>query len=148
MLVVTTSEIPGYRIEAVLGDVIGYGYGYQMTPGVQPLETMMRARDQAIQGMWMLATQRGANAVVGHQLVATGDAGERVFALGTAVAVVPIPQGQPGATPQSAEDARQRENSQSRANAQPMPGQYSQPPPAQYGQPPAQSMPSAGYPRY
>ncbi len=148
MLVVTTAEITGYRIDAVLGDVIGYGYAYQMGMSPQPIELMMRSRDQAVQGMWMQATQRGANAVVGHQLLAMGEGAIRVYAIGTAVAVVPIAQGQPGATPQSIEDARQRDNSQ-RNNAQPMPGQYTQPPQVQFGpQPGVQSMPSAGYPQY
>ncbi len=148
MLVVTTAEIPGYRIEAVLGDVVGYGWGVVMVAGQRPPELLYRSRDQAVQAMWLQATQRGANAVVGHQLdvVPARDFSFLTCAIGTAVAVVPIPEGQPGATPQSIEDARQRSNSQSRPNPQPMPGQYSQ---TQQGFPPGvQSMPSAGYPSY
>ena len=57
--------------------------------------------------MWEQATQRGANAIIGCRF----DTGEiaaqfsEVCCYGTAVAVVPIAEGEPGATPQSIADA-------------------------------------------
>ena len=60
--------------------------------------------------MWEQATQRGANAIIGCRF----DTGEiaaqfsEVCCYGTAVAVVPIAEGEPGATPQSIADAKAR----------------------------------------
>lgn len=158
MLVVTMPEIPGYRIEAVLGEVVGAG---MTTPGPQ-LERMYRARTEATGIMWQLARQRGANAVVGFSLTPIVDATTVLccYAVGTAVWVAPIPEGEPGATPQSIEDAKQRAESQQPSDAwqsspgasQPL-GQPSPfvpqagPMPGPYPQPSPMPGPMPGYPQ-
>ncbi|HRA77052.1 MAG TPA: heavy metal-binding domain-containing protein, partial [Propionicimonas sp.] len=55
------------------------------------------------------ATHRGANAIIACRFD-TGEIGQafsEVCAYGTAVVVIPIPRGEPGATPQSIADAEQ-----------------------------------------
>ena len=67
-------------------------------------------RQQVMQRMWQDAVSRGASAIVMMRF----DTGEiaaqfsEVCCYGTAVVVVPIPEGEPGSTPQAAADARSR----------------------------------------
>lgn len=124
MLIVTTNDIPGYRIEAVFGEVMGMTVrsahiGANFVANLRAIgggevneytQLVYDSRQQVMQRMWEQAQQRGANAIVGCRF----DTGEiaaqfsEVCCYGTAVAVVPIPEGQPGATPQSIADAQAR----------------------------------------
>jgi hypothetical protein len=61
------------------------------------------SRNEVMNRMWSECLRRGGNAVVG-MLFDTNDLGKNfteVCAFGTAVVVTPIPEGEPGATPQS-----------------------------------------------
>ena len=124
MLIVTTNDIPGYRIEAVFGEVMGMtvrsaNIGANFVASFRAIgggevneytQLVYDSRQQVMQRMWEQATQRGANAIIGCRF----DTGEiaaqfsEVCCYGTAVAVVPIPEGEPGATPQSIADAQAR----------------------------------------
>ena len=124
MLIVTTNDIPGYRIEAVFGEVMGMtvrsaNIGANFVASFRSLgggevneytQLVYDSRQQVMARMWEQATQRGANAIVACRF----DTGEiaaqfsEVCCSGTAVAVVPIPEGEPGATPQSIADAKAR----------------------------------------
>ncbi len=118
MLIVTTNDVPGYRIEAVLGEVMGMtvrsaNIGANIIAGFRSLgggevdeytRLVYDSRQQVMQRMWQDASSRGANAIVAMRFD-TGEIGQaftEICAYGTAVVVEPIPQGQPGATRQSA----------------------------------------------
>lgn len=124
MLIVTTNDVPGYRIEAVLGEVMGMtvrsaNIGANLVASLRAIgggevneytKLVYESRQQVMERMWLQATERGANAIVAMRFD-TGDIAQaftEVCAYGTAVVVTPIPEGQPGATPQSAHDARSR----------------------------------------
>ncbi len=118
MIITTTNEIPGYRIEAVFGEVMGMTVrtpnaagnlvaGFRAIRGGEVPEytkIVYDSRNQVMERMREDAHKRGANAIVGMRFD-TGDIGEtftEVCAYGTAVYAVPIPAGEAGATPQSA----------------------------------------------
>ncbi|MCA0295124.1 MAG: YbjQ family protein [Actinobacteria bacterium] len=118
MLIVTSNDVPGYRIEAVLGEVMGMtvrsaNIGANIIAGFRSLgggevdeytKLVYESRQQVMQRMWQDASSRGANAIVAMRFD-TGDIGQtftEICAYGTAVVVEPIPGGQPGATKQSA----------------------------------------------
>ncbi len=124
MLIVTTNDIPGYRIEAVLGEVMGmtvrsaniganFVAGFRAMGGGEVTEytkLVYESRHQVMQRMWEQAVARGATAIVGARFD-TGSIGAQfseVCAYGTAVVALPIPAGEVGATPQSATDAEAR----------------------------------------
>ena len=124
MLIVTTNDIPGYRIDADLGEVMGmtvrsaniganFVAGFRAMGGGEVTEytkLVYESRQQVMQRMWEQAVQRGATAIVAARFD-TGSIGtsfSEVCAYGTAVVAVPIPAGDPGATPQSAADAQAR----------------------------------------
>lgn len=115
MLIVTTNEIPGYRIEAVLGEVMGLtvrsaNVGANLVASFRSLgggeineysQLVYESRAQVMDRMWQQAVQRGGNAVVGMRFD-TGDIAQsfsEVCAYGTAVVVHPIPEGELGSTP-------------------------------------------------
>ncbi|WP_432559322.1 YbjQ family protein [Granulicoccus sp. GXG6511] len=117
MLIVTTNGIPGYRIEAVLGEVMGMtvrsaNLGSNIAAGLRSLgggempeltKVVYDSRNEVMSRMWGECVRRGGNAVVG-MVFDTSDLGKsftEVCAYGTAVVVTPIPEGEPGATPQS-----------------------------------------------
>ncbi|WP_433674989.1 YbjQ family protein [Microbacterium gorillae] len=123
MIVVTTNDIPGYRVEAVLGEVMGLtvrsaNFGQNFVAGFRSLgggemteytKIMYESRNDVMNRMIADAQQRGANAIVAMRFD-TGDIAQNfseVCAYGTAVVVSPIPGGQPGATSQSAGQAQQ-----------------------------------------
>jgi uncharacterized protein YbjQ (UPF0145 family) len=103
MLIVTTNEIPGYRITQVHGDVFGLtvrsrnyfsNLGAQLTsvvggevPGYTKLLT--DSRNQARERMWREARTRGANAVVAMRFDCNELSGimSEIAAYGTAVTV-------------------------------------------------------------
>jgi uncharacterized protein YbjQ (UPF0145 family) len=123
MLIVTTNDITGYRITAVLGEVMGMtvrsaNIGANFTAGFRSLaggevpeytKLVYESRNEVLNRMWTEATHRGANAIIACRFD-TGEIGQafsEVCAYGTAVVVIPIPRGEPGATPQSIADAEQ-----------------------------------------
>lgn len=117
MLIVTSNDIPGYRIEAVLGEVMGMtvrsaNIGANIVASFRSLgggevdeytKLVYESRQQVMQRMWQDAVSRGANAIIAMRFD-TGDIAQsftEVCAYGTAVVVEPIPDGRPGATKQS-----------------------------------------------
>jgi uncharacterized protein YbjQ (UPF0145 family) len=122
MLIVTSNEIPGFRILAVQGEVMGltvrsrdaatnWVAGWRAIGGGEiPEFTQMlyEARMQVMGRMVDEAQRRGANAIVAMRFDASEIATQwtEICAYGTAVVVEAIPDGQVGATPQSADLAR------------------------------------------
>ena len=119
MIVVTTNEVPGYRVLAVLGEVTGLtvrsaNLGANFTAGFRAIgggeipeytKIMYESRAEVMNRMTAEATRRGANAIIGMRFD-TGSIGQQfseVCAYGTAVIVEPIGAGEPGATAQSAQ---------------------------------------------
>jgi uncharacterized protein YbjQ (UPF0145 family) len=108
VLIVTTNEIPGYRITYVHGDVFGLvararnafsNVGAQLrtvaggeVSGYTRLLT--DSRNQARQRMWREARARGANAIVAMRFDCTeiGDIMSEVVAYGTAVTAERVDQ--------------------------------------------------------
>ncbi|AEE45582.1 YbjQ family protein [Cellulomonas fimi] len=120
MIVVTTNEIPGYRIQAVLGEVMGLtvrstNIGGAFTASLRAIgggeipeytTIMYESRHEVMRRMVDEARERGANAVVAMRFD-TGAVGNfsEVCVYGTAVVAEPIPAGEAGATGQSAQVA-------------------------------------------
>lgn len=118
MIVVTTEQIPGYRIEAVMGEVIGLAvrsanWGDNIGQPMRglslnelPLFTNARfqQRVEVLDRLRQEAARRGANAVLGIRFdgIVTEQGLSELSVIGTAVYVEPIPEGEPGATSQSA----------------------------------------------
>ena len=111
MLIVTTNEIPGYRISQVHGDVFGLtvrARNYFSNVGAQ-LRTivggevteytrlLIDSRNQARERMWREARMRGANAVVGMRFDCNeiGDIMSEIVAYGTAVTIEPVVADEP-----------------------------------------------------
>lgn len=124
MLVVTSNDIPGYRVVAVLGEVMGMtvrsaNIGANIVAGFRSLgggevteytKLVYDSRQEVMNRMWQEAVARGGNAIVAMRFD-TGDIAQsfsEVCAYGTAIIVEPIPAGQPGSTDQSAQQAAQR----------------------------------------
>jgi uncharacterized protein YbjQ (UPF0145 family) len=117
MIVVTTNDIPGYRITAVIGEVMGMtvrsaNIGANFTAGFRAIgggevpeytQLVFDSRQQVMGRMVEDAQRRGANAIVGMRFDSESIAQSfsEICAYGTAVIAEPIPDGQPGATPQS-----------------------------------------------
>lgn len=124
MLIVTSNEIPGFRVLAVQGEVMGltvrsrdaatnWVAGWRAIGGGEiPEFTQMlyEARMQVMGRMVDEAQRRGANAILAMRFDASEIATQwtEICAYGTAVVVEAIPEGEPGATPQSADLARQQ----------------------------------------
>ncbi len=105
MFVVTTHEVPGFRITQAHGHVLGtivrtisvgdgLGAGLSAMGGgeIQPYSRLMwENRQEAVNRMWADAQQRGANAVVSARFDSNEFGGvSEVCAYGTAVTVEPI----------------------------------------------------------
>ncbi|NJE54691.1 YbjQ family protein [Thermococcus sp. 21S9] len=105
MIVVTTEEVPGYRVVEVKGLVRGgvvmaTHLGRDIIAGLRNLvggevkeytEMMAQAREIALQRMIQQAEEMGANAVIGMRFM-TSNVGQRmaeVYAFGTAVVIEP-----------------------------------------------------------
>jgi uncharacterized protein YbjQ (UPF0145 family) len=112
VLIVTTNDVPGYRITQVHGDVFGLivrARNYFSNMGAQ-LRTLAGgevagytrlltdSRNQARERMWREARARGANAIVAMRFDCNeiGDIMSEVAAYGTAVTVEPIQPPLPG----------------------------------------------------
>lgn len=166
MIVVTTNEVPGYRIDAVLGEVMGmtvrsanigqnFVASFRAVGGGEVKEytqLVYASREEVMARMVQQAQQRGANAVIGMRFD-TGDIAQafsEVCAYGTAVVVAPLGEGEEGATKQSIEQARQPQQPPVQAQPQ-QPVPYDQPQGQQPGYggqasfPQQQPPPAAGY---
>ena len=105
MIVVTTSEIAGHRIERTLGQAFGVvvrsrGLGGNLMAGLRSLaggeiteytQMLEEARRHALDRMVMNATEMGANAVVVMRFDSSeiGDVMSEIVAYGTAVVIAP-----------------------------------------------------------
>lgn len=104
MLIVTSNEIPGFKIDAVLGEVMGItvrsaNIGANFIAGLRSIgggevheytQLVWESRQQVLQRMWDQAVERGANAVVACRFD-TGEIAQQfseVCCYGTAVVVV------------------------------------------------------------
>jgi len=122
MLIVTSNDIPGYRIDAVLGEVMGMtvrsaNVGANFVASFKALgggeisqytTLVYDSRNQVMERMWEQCTQRGGNAIVGMRFD-TGDIAQafsEVCAYGTAVVIHPIATEAEGGTPQSIAEAQ------------------------------------------
>jgi uncharacterized protein YbjQ (UPF0145 family) len=101
MLVLTIDHVPGYRVEAILGEVIGatvlpdnpYVEGVKGLDGAGDARvgSVIHTREEAVADLMERATQLGANVVVGmrfdHRQIRGGFT--EVCAYGTAMVVSP-----------------------------------------------------------
>jgi uncharacterized protein YbjQ (UPF0145 family) len=117
MLIVTSNKIPGHRIDAVFGEVMGLtvrsrDIGSQMMAGFRSLgggelpemtKALYESRQEVMARMVNEAQQRGANAIVAMRFDTSemGSNWTEVCAYGTAVFAIPLAEGEPGATGQS-----------------------------------------------
>ena len=102
---VTTNDVPGYRVTQVLGEVMGLtvrsmNFGQGFTAGFRAIgggeipeytQVMYESRYEVMNRLWSEATQRGANAVIAMRFD-TGALGSftEVCAYGTAVVIEPL----------------------------------------------------------
>jgi uncharacterized protein YbjQ (UPF0145 family) len=114
VLIVTTNEVPGYRIIHVPGDVFGLivrarnyfsnlGASFRTLAGGEVAgytKLLTDSRNQARERMWRAARAKGANAVIAMRFDCNeiGDIMSEVAAYGTAVTIEPI-QATPASTP-------------------------------------------------
>ncbi|MGC9668035.1 YbjQ family protein [Planosporangium sp. 12N6] len=109
MLVVTTESLPGYEIQAVLGEVLGvtactrnpYVAGFAALDGgvgAEMARVLVQSRASAIAQMINAARSRGATAVIGMRFDNRDITGNWVelCAYGTAVVARPVTVGAPG----------------------------------------------------
>ncbi|MCC3776862.1 YbjQ family protein [Streptomyces sp. UNOB3_S3] len=105
VLVVTTNDVPGYRVDRVIGEVFGLTVrsrhiGSQIGAGLKSLvggelkgltKTLVETRNQAMERLIEQARSRGANAVLMFRFDVTeaADVGTEVCAYGTAVVISP-----------------------------------------------------------
>ncbi|OOP64394.1 hypothetical protein BMF89_04305 [Arthrobacter sp. SRS-W-1-2016] len=117
MLIVTSNKIPGHRIDAVFGEVMGLtvrsrDLGAQVMAGFRSLgggelpemtKALYESRQEVMARMVNEAQQRGANAIVAMRFDTSEMGGNwtEVCAYGTAVFAIPLAEGEPGATGQS-----------------------------------------------
>ncbi|MFE0731363.1 YbjQ family protein [Streptomyces antibioticus] len=101
VLVVTTNDVPGFRVEQVIGEVFGLTVrsrhlGSQIGAGLKSMiggelkgltKTLVETRNQAMARLVEQARARGANAVLAFRFDVSeaADAGTEVCAFGTAV---------------------------------------------------------------
>ncbi|WP_040166519.1 YbjQ family protein [Microbacterium gorillae] len=121
MIVVTTNDIPGYRIDAVFGEVMGltvrsanmgqnFVASFRSIGGGEMTEytnLMYESRQEVMARMVAEAQKRGGNAIVAMRFD-TGEIAQNfseVCAYGTAVFAIPLAAGDAGATGQSAQVA-------------------------------------------
>jgi uncharacterized protein YbjQ (UPF0145 family) len=106
VLVVTTNDIPGFRVERVIGEVFGLTVrsrhlGSQIGAGLKSMvggelkgltKTLVETRNQAMERLIEQARSRGANAVLAFRFDVTdaSDVGTEVCAYGTAVVIARV----------------------------------------------------------
>jgi len=153
MLVVTMIDVPGYRVTAVLGEVMGVtvrsrnvfsqmGAGFKSIAGGElkgMTENLYQSRMEATNRMVEEARQRGANAVIAlrYDGGSIGNTWSELCAYGTAAIIEPITEG-PEATGQSMQHAAGGA-SQAAPPSMPQPAPQAMPQPP--GPPPAQPSP-------
>ncbi|WP_308191612.1 YbjQ family protein [Streptomyces sp. DH1] len=107
VLVVTTNDLPGHRVQEVLGEVFGLTVrsrhlGSQIGAGLKSLvggelrgltKTLVETRNQAMERLVEQARARGANAVLAFRFDVTeaADVGTEVCAYGPARPAAPSP---------------------------------------------------------
>jgi uncharacterized protein YbjQ (UPF0145 family) len=103
VLVVTTNDIPGYRVDRVIGEIFGLtvrsrNIGSQIGAGLKSLaggelrgltKTLVASRNQAMDRLIEQARSRGANAILAMRFDVTeaGGNGTEICAYGTAAVV-------------------------------------------------------------
>ncbi|MEU2714620.1 YbjQ family protein [Streptomyces sp. NPDC007205] len=101
VLVVTSNDVPGYRVQQVIGEVFGLTVrsrhlGSQIGAGLKSMiggelkgmtKTLVQTRNQAMERLVEQARARGANGVLAFRFDVTeaADVGTEVCAYGTAV---------------------------------------------------------------
>ncbi|SFU15478.1 YbjQ family protein [Arthrobacter sp. ov118] len=117
MLIVTSNDIPGHRIDAVFGEVMGLTVrsrditaqvvaGFRSLAGGEVVEmtrALYESRQDVMARMVAEAEHRGANAIIAMRFdtSAIGPNWTEICAYGTAVFAIPLARDQPGATGQS-----------------------------------------------
>lgn len=115
MIIVTSNDVPGYRIGYTFGEVFGLtvrsrnigsniGAGFKAMAGGElkgVTQLLHDCRQEALHRLATEAQQKGANAVVAFRFETTefGGTGIEVCAYGTAVGVEPLDPTNPGAVP-------------------------------------------------
>lgn len=105
VLVVTTNDVPGYRVERVIGEVFGLTVrsrhiGTQIGASLKSMmggelrgltKTLVESRNQAMERLVEQAKARGGNAVLMMRFDVTeaADLGTEICAYGTAVVIAP-----------------------------------------------------------
>ncbi|MER7752129.1 YbjQ family protein [Kitasatospora sp. NPDC097643] len=105
VLVVTTNDIPGFRVDHVIGEVFGLTVrsrhvGSQIGAGLKSLvggelrgltKTLVESRNEAMQRLIEQTKARGGNAVLmmRFDVTSAADVGTEVCAYGTAVVISP-----------------------------------------------------------
>ena len=106
VLVVTTNDIPGYRVDRVIGEIFGLtvrsrNIGSQIGAGLKSLaggelrgltKTLVASRNQAMDRLIEQARSRGANAILAMRFDVTeaGGNGTEICAYGTAAVTTPL----------------------------------------------------------
>ncbi|MFB7908869.1 YbjQ family protein [Kitasatospora sp. NPDC127059] len=106
VMVVTTNDIPGFRVDHVIGEVFGLTVrsrhiGSQIGAGLKSLiggelrgltKTLVESRNEAMQRLIEQTKARGGNAVLMMRFDVTeaADVGTEVCAYGTAAVISPI----------------------------------------------------------
>lgn len=106
MIVVTTNDLPGYRVDAVVGEVFGltvrarnigaqFGAGFKAMFGGELkglTQQLQQTRDEAMNRMVAAAQSRGANAVLAMRYDSNeiADGWQELVAYGTGVIVSPV----------------------------------------------------------
>ena len=118
MIIVTTNDIAGYRIDAICGEVMGLtvrsrDIGASFTASLRSIaggelpemtRLLYESRHEVMRRMIAEAEAKGANAIVAMRFDTShlGTNWTEVCAYGSAVIVSPIAAGEPGSTLQSA----------------------------------------------
>lgn len=105
VLVVTTNDVPGYRVDRVIGEVFGLtvrsrNIGSQIGAGFKSLaggelrgltKTLVQSRNEAMDRLVEQARSRGANAILAMRFDVSeaGGNGAEVCAYGTAAVISP-----------------------------------------------------------
>jgi uncharacterized protein YbjQ (UPF0145 family) len=106
MLIVTTNDVPGYRVEAVLGEVFGLtvrsrnavsqmGSGFKSMFGGELkglTKSLVTSRNEVLARMTEEARAKGANAVIAMRFDTSemGDVWTELCAYGTAARISPL----------------------------------------------------------
>ncbi|MFC1415719.1 YbjQ family protein [Streptacidiphilus cavernicola] len=108
VLVVTTNDVPGHRVERVIGEVFGLtvrsrNIGTQLGAGLKSLaggelrgltKTLVQSRNEAMDRLIEQARSRGGNAVLAMRFdVSEAGNGAEICAYGTAAVITPVTGG-------------------------------------------------------